>query len=160
LDLRKNRPLIPAPVNLISLLESIKPMLVHRVLNQEIIIESEVDRPVVNTDKTRLSQIFVNLALNALEAMPEDGTLKFRVSSADDYIVISVSDTGRGIPPESLPHIFDSHFTSKGTGRGLGLHNVNSYVEQLHGQIDVSSEIEQGTTVTVKLPPTWGAGYF
>jgi signal transduction histidine kinase len=135
-------------------------MLAHRLLNQEIIIESEVDRPVVNTDKTRLSQILVNLALNALEAMPEDGTLKFRISSADDYIGISVTDTGRGISPESIPHIFDPHFTTKGVGRGLGLHNVNSYVKQLHGQIDVKSEMGQGTTVTVKLPPTWGAGYF
>lgn len=160
LDLRKNRPLIPAPVNLKSLLESIRPMLAHRLLNQEIIIESEVDRPVVNTDKTRLSQIFVNLALNALEAMPEDGILKFRISSADDYIGISVIDTGRGISPESIPYIFDPHFTTKEAGRGLGLHNVNSYVKQLHGQIEVTSEMGQGTTVTVKLPPTWGAGYF
>ncbi|MEW5959801.1 MAG: ATP-binding protein [Chloroflexota bacterium] len=160
LDLRKNRPLIPAPVNLKSLLESIRPLLTHRLLNHDIVIESELPRPVANTDKTRLSQILVNLALNALEAMPEEGLLKFRISSTTDYFVVEVSDTGRGITPESLPHIFDPHFTTKGSGRGLGLFNVKTYVEQLHGQIEVSSNIGQGTTVSIKLPPTWGAGYF
>jgi DNA-binding response OmpR family regulator/signal transduction histidine kinase len=160
LDLRKYRPLIPAPVNLKSLLESLRPLLTHRVLNHEILIETEVAGPVLNTDKTRLSQILVNLALNALEAMPEEGVLKFHISSVDDYFVVDVVDTGRGISPESLPYIFDPHFTTKGAGRGLGLHNVKTYIEQLHGQIEVSSQIGKGTTVTVKLPPSWGAGYF
>ncbi len=159
LDLHRDRPLIPAPVNLKSLLESIKPLLAHRIGNHEIIIESDVPRPVINSDQARLSQVFVNLGLNALEAMPQGGRLTFHIKM-DDYYLVEVIDTGTGIMPESLPFVFDPHFTTKGTGRGEGLQNVKSYVEQLHGQIEVSSELGQGTTVTVKLPPTWGAGYF
>jgi signal transduction histidine kinase len=159
LELRRNRPLIPAPVNLKSLLESVKPLVAHRVIDHEIVIESDADRPVINSDQTRLLQIFVNLALNALEAMPEQGTLKFRISSGDHYTV-EVIDTGRGIAWEILPHLFDPHVTTKGSGRGVGLYNVKVFVQQLNGQIDITSRIGQGTTVTVKLPPSWEVGYF
>ncbi len=159
LELRRNRPLIPAPVNLKSLLESVKPLVAHRLIDHRIVIVSDADRPVVNSDQTRLLQIFVSLALNALEAMPERGTLTFRISS-DDYYTVEVIDTGRGIAWELLPHVFDPHVTTKGSGRGAGLYNVKMYVQQLNGQIDIASRIGEGTTVTVKLPPSWGAGYF
>ena len=159
LELRRNRPLIPAPVNLKSLLESVKPLVAHRVIDHKIVIESDTNRPVVNSDQTRLLQIFVGLALNALEAMLEQGTLKFRISS-DDYYTVEVIDTGRGIAGEILPHVFDPHVTTKGSGRGAGLYNVKMYVQQLNGQIEIDSRIGQGTTVTVKLPSSWGTGYF
>ena len=68
LELRRNRPLIPAPVNLKSLVESVRPLVAHRVIDHELVIESDTERPVINTDQTRLLQVLVNLALNALEA--------------------------------------------------------------------------------------------
>ena len=159
LELQRNRPLIPAPVNLNSLIESIRPLVTHQMLGHDIIIEGDTDRPVVNSDQTRLQQIFVNLALNALEAMPDGGVLMFSIQ-AGEYYQVEVIDNGRGIASNILPHIFDPHFTTKGSGRGAGLYNVKLYLEQLNGQIEVSSEIGKGTTVTVKLPPSWGAGYF
>jgi signal transduction histidine kinase/DNA-binding NarL/FixJ family response regulator len=159
LELQRNRPLIPAPVNLKSLIESVTPLITHQLLGHDIVIECDTERPVVNTDQTRLQQILVNLALNALEAMPDGGVLMFNIKGGD-YYEVEVVDNGRGIAPNILPHIFDPHFSTKGSGRGAGLYNVKLYVAQLHGQIEVSSEIGRGTTVTVKLPPSWGAGYF
>lgn len=159
LELRINRPLIPAPVNLRSLLENVKTLVAHRVLDHTIVIESPVERPVITSDQTRLLQIFVNLAINALDAMPTDGVLKFTVTAAD-YFTVEITDNGRGIAPESLPHIFDPHFSTKGLGRGAGLHNVKAYLEQLNGEIEVFSQVGVGTTFKVKLPPAWEAGYF
>jgi len=159
LELRRNRPLIPAPINLKSLLESVKPLVAHRVLDHTVVINCEPERPVVTSDQTRLLQIFVNLALNALEAMPADGRLTFNVTVNGHYIG-EVVDNGRGIAPDSLPHIFDPHFSTKGVGRGAGLYNVQTYLKQLHGDVELFSTIGQGTTVRVKLPPVWGAGYF
>lgn len=159
LDLRQERGFIPAPVNLKSLLENVKPLLAHKTGRRQVIIQADTSRPVINSDQTRLAQIFINLALNALEAMPEEGTLRFNIKGGP-YYRIEVSDTGAGIAPENLPHIFSPQFTTKGAGRGSGLHTVKTYVEQLHGQLDVASTPGQGTTVTVKLPPNWEAGYF
>jgi len=159
LELQRNRSLIPAPVNLKSLLESVEPLVTHRLLGHDIVIECDLDRPVVNSDQTRLQQIFVNLALNALEAMPDGGMLMFTIK-AGYYYEVEVIDNGRGVASEILPHIFDPHVTTKGSGRGAGLYNVKLFLEQLNGQIEVSSAIGKGTTVTVKLPPSWGAGYF
>jgi CheY-like chemotaxis protein len=159
LELRKNRSLIPAPINLKSLLETVKPLVAHRVLDHSVAIECSSARPVITSDQTRLLQIFVNLALNALEAMPADGHLTFSVT-VNGYYTIDVRDNGRGIAPDSLPHIFDPHFSTKGEGRGAGLYHVKTYLQQLHGDVEVFSTIGQGTTFRVKLPPVWGAGYF
>ncbi len=160
MDLQKYRPMIPAPVNLKSLLENIKPMLAHRMINHDIIIESEVVRPVINTDQMRLSQIFVNLALYALESMPEWGILKFHIRQAGRHHIVEVIDNGAGISPEDLPHIFEPYFTVRGVESGVRLHNVKTYIEQLNGQIEVSSKVGEGTTFVVKLPPSWETGYF
>jgi signal transduction histidine kinase len=160
LDLRKHRPLNPAPVNLASLLESIKPMLAPRLLNHKIVIESTVDKPLVNTDRVRLTQIFVNLALNGLEAMPEGGMLTFLIKQTGQHCVVEVTDEGSGISLEDQRRIFDPYFSTKGEGRGTGLHHVKTYIEQLNGQIQVFSRSGAGTTISVTLPPAWEAGYF
>jgi signal transduction histidine kinase len=160
LDLRKHRPLIPAPVNLASLLENIKPMLAPRLLNHKIVIESTVDQPVVNTDRVRLTQIFVNLALNGLEAMPEGGMLTFLIKQAGQQFIVEVTDEGSGILLEDQRRIFDPYFSTKGEGRGTGLHHVKTTIRQLNGQIQVFSRSGAGTTISVTLPPAWEAGYF
>ncbi|RME71152.1 MAG: response regulator, partial [Chloroflexi bacterium] len=136
LELCHNRPLIPAPVNLRSLLESIEPLVLHRMLGHKIVIECDLPRPVINSDKTRLAQVFFNLTLNALEAMPEGGVVRFTIRQEDVFIV-EVSDTGRGIPPEHIPHLFEPTFSTKGPDRGVGLYHVKTYLYQLKGQIEV-----------------------
>jgi signal transduction histidine kinase/CheY-like chemotaxis protein len=160
LDLRKHRPLIPAPVNLASLLEGIEPMLAPRLLHHKIVIQSTVDKPVVNTDRIRLTQIFVNLALNGLEAMPEGGMLTFLIKQTGQHFVVEVTDEGSGISLEDQRRIFDPYFSTKGEGRGTGLHHVKTYIRQLNGQIQVFSRSSAGTTISVTLPPAWEAGYF
>lgn len=160
LDLLKNQPFKPALVNLRELLESVKPLLAHKIIDHEVTVESEVENPILNTDRMRLWQIFVNLALNALEAMPEDGELKFCLKKEGALFVVEVKDNGPGIAPENLPRIFDLYFTTKGAGRGIGLYSVKQYVKELRGQIEVHSEVGKGTTFTVKLPPNWEEGFF
>jgi len=123
----------------------------------------------VNADPTRLQQVFMNLAVNARDAMPEGGTLFFNLDRlqiqpgerppypsmhSGEWIRIEVKDTGEGIPPEKLPHIFEPFFTTKpaGEGTGLGLAQAYGIVKQHDGFIDVRSQVGVGTIFTVYLP--------
>ncbi len=123
----------------------------------------------VQADPTRLQQAFMNLALNARDAMPSGGILRFilgrlhlsvdEVSSYPDlspgnWIRIEVTDTGCGIPPDVIPHIFDPFFTTKpvGQGTGLGLAQVYGIIKQHRGSIDVQSQIGRGTCFIIYLP--------
>ncbi|HZH13549.1 MAG TPA: two-component regulator propeller domain-containing protein [Archangium sp.] len=114
--------------------------------------------PAVLGDETRLGQVFLNLLINAAQAIPEGqaGQHEIRVSTRQDaqgWVVVAVSDTGAGIPPEVLPRIFEPFFTTKpvGMGTGLGLSICHSYVQAMGGDIRVRSEVGQGTTFEVVL---------
>jgi PAS domain S-box-containing protein len=102
----------------------------------------------------QLNQVFLNLLVNAAQAIPEKGEICIRTQSENGYVEIQISDTGEGIPPENLPKIFDPFFTTKdvGKGTGLGLHVAYSIVKRHNGTIDVKSEVGKGTTFTVRLP--------
>ncbi|MEW5869231.1 MAG: ATP-binding protein [Chloroflexota bacterium] len=127
----------------------------------------------VRGDATRLQQVFVNLCLNARDAMPRGGRLQVELEryspdgrqppsnpelSEGEWIRICVSDTGCGIPAEILSHIFDPFFTTKpvGQGSGLGLAQVYGIVKQHGGHIDVYSKVGEGTTFTIHLPSLEG----
>jgi len=106
----------------------------------------------VNADD--LKQIFLNLILNAKEAMPYGGKLYIRTLNADDHTIrIEFSDTGVGIPEDIQDKIFDPFFTygKEGRGTGLGLTIVHSAVERNRGQISVSSELDRGATFRISL---------
>jgi signal transduction histidine kinase len=98
----------------------------------------------------------INLIFNSIDAMPEGGKLLVASSyrPSDRTVSIRVSDTGRGISKEDLPHIFEPFFTTKteGQGLGLGLSMVEGIIERHIGSIDVASELGKGTTFTLKLP--------
>jgi two-component system, NtrC family, sensor kinase len=100
-----------------------------------------------------LNQVWTNLIHNALQAMEYRGTLKIDVAQAANQIVISLTDSGKGIPPEDMPKIFDPFFTTKpaGEGSGLGLDIVQKIVKKHQGSITVDS-IPGKTTFTVSLP--------
>ncbi len=102
----------------------------------------------------QLQQVFINLALNALDAMPEGGTLGVGARARPQEIVVTVSDTGCGIAPEAGRRIFEPFFTTKEPGRGTGLGLSVSYgiVQRHGGTIDFDSQVGQGTTFTVTLP--------
>jgi CheY-like chemotaxis protein len=127
-------------------------------------VRSEFEIPAdlwtANVDKAQISQVVQNLVINAIQAMPQGGTLRIGASNerlepdvhpvlgGGDYVRISVADTGAGIPPENLGRIFDPYFTTKLLGHGLGLATVFSIVKRHQGHIEVASALGQGTTFT------------
>jgi signal transduction histidine kinase len=113
------------------------------------------DLPHIRADANQLSQVLMNLLLNAAEATPEGGRVTISASKLTyvDNIEIRVSDTGCGIPPDILTHVFDPFFTTKrGRGTGLGLSISQTYVRSHNGEIRVDSVQNHGTTVTLTLP--------
>jgi two-component system cell cycle sensor histidine kinase/response regulator CckA len=123
----------------------------------------------VNADPTRMHQMVMNLAVNARDAMPKGGILRIGLERIEvrpgespllpemepgEWVRMTVSDTGTGIPPNVLPHIFEPFFTTKkvGLGSGLGLPQVHGIVAQHEGRIDVETQVGKGTTFTIYLP--------
>jgi len=108
----------------------------------------------VNASKNQLRQVFLNMVANARDAMPEGGTLSVVTSGDTDKVYIEISDTGTGIREEHLDKIFDSFFTTKGEvkGVGLGLSVCYGFIEDHGGDIEVKSQIGEGTTFTISLP--------
>lgn len=108
--------------------------------------------PLVSVDSPSLKRVLSNLILNAVQAMPDGGNLTVAVNSTGEQVIITVEDTGVGIPKESMSKIFESFFTTKAQGQGLGLCICKKFVEANGGSIEVESEEGQGTIFTVKLP--------
>ncbi|MCI0697910.1 ATP-binding protein [candidate division KSB1 bacterium] len=110
--------------------------------------------PAVRASRDQMKQVFLNLILNAVEAMPCGGKLKVQTLKENGFVQIAIGDTGCGIPPENLPKIFDTFFTTKRAvhGVGLGLSVCYNIVHQHGGTIAVESEVGKGSTFTVKLP--------
>jgi len=108
---------------------------------------------VTEVDADRIKQVFLNFYLNALEAMDEGGTLSVSVNAntGSGTAKIEISDTGRGIAEEDLPHIFDPYFTTKPSGTGLGLAIAHKIIESHGGEILVESKEGLGTTFVIKL---------
>jgi signal transduction histidine kinase len=105
-------------------------------------------------DVGQIQQVFINILLNAIEAMPQGGTLTISSWTENEMEAVGFTDTGVGIPEENLPKIFDPFFTTKKIGKGTGLGLSVSYgiVERHRGKLEVKSQVEKGTNFTVKLP--------
>jgi two-component system cell cycle sensor histidine kinase/response regulator CckA len=116
------------------------------------------DVPPVVTDESRLGQVFLNLIVNAAQAIPEghanDREIRLRVFVEHEQMVVEISDAGEGIPPDLLPKIFDPFVTTKpqGVGTGLGLYISKNNVTSLGGDLSVTSEVGRGSTFRVTLP--------
>jgi signal transduction histidine kinase len=110
--------------------------------------------PEVECIPSQLNQVFMNLLVNAGQAILERGVITLRTRQAGDQVQIEIADTGPGIPPEILNRIFDPFFTTKpvGSGTGLGLSITHSILRKHHGQIEVSSTLGKGTTFRITLP--------
>jgi two-component system sensor histidine kinase HydH len=106
----------------------------------------------VHADQDKLSQVFLNLFLNAIQAMKNGGTLKVVTSRDQEQLLCHVEDSGCGIDADLLPKIFDPYVTTKSGGTGLGLAMSVKIIEEHGGRIDISSTPGQGTTVGVLLP--------
>ena len=120
--------------------------------------------PHVNADPDRLRQVVLNLVENALRHTPRGGEVRITMRDAGDGVRMSVADTGKGIAPEDLPHVFDHFYradlsrTRSSGGTGLGLAIVKSLVEAHGGRVTVESSVGAGSTFTVTLPAQSGAG--
>jgi signal transduction histidine kinase len=122
----------------------------------------------IRSDRAQLEAALLNLAVNARDAMPNGGDLTIAVENRTvtdgdtpapgDYVVISVADTGTGMPPEVLERVFEPFFTTKesGKGTGLGLSMVYGFVQQSDGHVEVDSAPDQGTTIRIFLPRAEG----
>jgi PAS domain S-box-containing protein len=113
-----------------------------------------VDLPALMVDRYMLEQVFMNLILNAVQAMRSGGVITIRTKLSDERCAIEIEDTGCGIPATVLPRIFDPFFTTKGTGEGtgLGLSVSLGIIERHGGTIQVESEVGKGSIFTVWLP--------
>jgi PAS domain S-box-containing protein len=130
--------------------------LLSETLDRRIRLEFDLSPEATNikADETQVEQVLLNLAINARDAMPEGGTLRFTTRAADGKVTVRVTDTGTGIDPENLPKIFDPFFTTKEKtkGTGLGLSVVYGIVKQTGGTIDVRSDLDLGTEFLLTFP--------
>jgi len=146
------------PVDIDRLLREVSEFLlpVARQRGQQIKYETAIGSVTIHADASRLKQVFLNLALNALRAMPPGGTLRFRLGWAPQYpgglIQATVCDEGRGIAAELLERIFEPGFTTTPGSPGLGLAVCKKIVEQHAGAIEVQSRMQEGTRFSVVLP--------
>ena len=106
----------------------------------------------VPADAEQLGRALRNLVLNAMDAMPEGGTLRVRTQASEGGVRIEVSDSGQGLTAEECERLFTPYYTTKQHGTGLGLAIVQSVVSDHHGRISVSSESGRGATFTIELP--------
>jgi PAS domain S-box-containing protein len=166
----------PTRVETSALLQSLSDML-SRTLDQRILIEVEAPAscPPVVADPSQLESALLNIAINARDAMPDGGTLRFRCeacsalparlhselddpsANAGNFVAIAISDTGSGMPEEVKERAFEPFFTTKeaGRGTGLGLSTVYGFVKQSRGAIAIDSAPGAGTTVTMYIPRPW-----
>jgi signal transduction histidine kinase len=125
-------------------------------LNITVVKEMSEEMMLIHADKNQLSQVIINLVMNAVDAMKKKGTLTFRTYRKKPFkkVYIEVSDTGCGISKEHLSKIFDPFFTTKETGKGTGLGLSTSYgiIKENGGQISIKDTSTRGTTFLIELP--------
>ncbi|MHA2250340.1 MAG: two-component system sensor histidine kinase NtrB [Candidatus Kariarchaeaceae archaeon] len=124
-------------------------------LTSKISIEVDLDKNLhqVYVDPTQIGQVIMNIVVNAKDAMPEGGIVRIQTKNMENQVMLSIQDTGEGIPPEIQHKIFDPFFSTKGeAGTGLGLATVYGIVEQSGGTIHVKSEPINGSTFTIYFP--------
>jgi|SRR5579862_2492821 len=165
LGLSRPQPIALKPVRLDTViadaLDQLQPYVAHQRLSLSRQLPAE--QPLVLGDAAQLRQILLNVLLNACEATPSGGSLSVfldldrelpgqPVPPAGARAVLRIVDTGRGIPRDVLPHVFDQYFTTKTSGTGLGLSICRQIIEQHGGSIELLSEMGLGTTVLISLP--------
>ena len=161
----------PELIDVNSLITELNAML-DRILEKRIQLVLRLDPNVgyIRADSTQIEQVIMNLVVNAQQAMPEGGTLtvetcsvkipraETQIQTADEFVMIRITDTGTGIPPEARAHIFEPFFTTRGEsgGTGLGLATVYGIVDQSGGRIELDSKVGSGSIFTVYLPRAHG----
>lgn len=163
----RRQPLQPVSTNPGRVLRGMQDLL-RRALVETIQIDNAIDSDIWNTliDPHQFESMIVNVVLNAADAMPDGGILTLQARnvtlpdpawqspadmSAGEYVVLTISDNGRGMPAHVRAHAFEPFFSTKGAGSGLGLSMVHGFVHQSGGYIDIESEVGRGTAIHVYL---------
>jgi two-component system cell cycle sensor histidine kinase/response regulator CckA len=174
LDFSRSGLIEPHRIDLVPFLEQVAKLL-GRTLPENIrlyLVRKEKNY-IVSADPVRLQQVLMNLAVNSRDAMPEGGELHITIENIrvdgvnpsqtpgvpeGDWVRVTVTDTGVGIPADALPHIFEPFYTTKepGDGSGLGLAQVYGIISQHGGHVGVSSELGRGTSIFIYLPANPG----
>ncbi len=153
LDFARQRPPSLKDLDVSGVVEEALSLLAHRLQMQNVTLEKDLPPlPLVKADFGQLRQSFVNVAMNACEAMANGGTLRVASRAVGTSVEVRLTDTGPGIAPEHLSHILDPFFTTKEKGTGLGLSVVYGIIDRHGGTLDIQSEVGKGTTVVVRLP--------
>ena len=156
LEFARPVPVSPKPASLNNLIDNSVKIIEQQAKEKQITVKTlnsaKADRAVIDPD--RISQVLLNLYLNAIESMKPGGELAVELSAdgEENVIRIKVSDTGCGIPAKHLSRIFDPYFTTKSTGTGLGLAIAHNIIEAMDGQIKISSRPGEGTTFGITIP--------
>jgi len=147
------------PTDLAPLLDDVLHVASAQLRDRVTVQRDYADAPPVTCAPQQLKQVFLNLVVNAAQAMEEGGTVRVSVRAEDGSVVVSVRDDGCGIPPELIDRIFDPFFTTKrvGEGTGLGLGIAHQIVESHGGEIEVDSAPGRGTVFRVRLPADPGS---
>jgi len=151
----------PAPptvkrVTVDGLINEVVELVEYQLRNRRIQVERQFQRdvPEVAVDPSSMKQVLLNLIINAKQAMPEGGRLEVSTEADGEQVQIRIADTGAGIRPELVRHVFERGFTTKDEegGSGLGLHVCREVIEGHGGSIDFESEFGSGTVFTIRLP--------
>jgi PAS domain S-box-containing protein len=154
--LRFSRPSVPEikPVDIIALVERVLGLVAFEAAGHGVGIETHLDPKLATVpgDEGQLSQVFLNVIINALQAMPNGGSLAVTSRKDGDWAEVAVKDTGPGIADDIVPHVFDPYFTTRPSGVGLGLAIAHRIVQGHQGSLDAQSHVGSGTTMIIRLP--------
>ncbi len=159
LDFAKPRPPERQPAELSQLLDETLDLVQNELLEKHIqIVRNYSQHGGVLVDIAQLKQVFLNVLLNSIEAIDGPGTITVSTVAVNGHVEVLITDSGRGILPNSLPRVFEPFYTTKPSGTGLGLSVVHSIIKEHGGQIAIESQPGQGTTLRIHLPSSQTAG--
>lgn len=159
IDYARPRELAPVVFNLIDVVQEVLKLLDASIVGKDIVVKRTLHPmlPPLQADRDQIKQVLLNVVQNGIEAMGKPGHLSIAASESprgeEQGLVVTITDTGTGIPPQDLPHVFQPFFTTgKYKGTGLGLAICRNIIEAHAGDIQLTSQPEHGTTVRIWLP--------
>ena len=150
----RTAPTLKSPGDILALIREVAAFMEAGFKERGVVFELQTSEkiPQFAFDPGQMRQVFINLIKNALEAMPHDGVLTVSAAVRDEQLVLTLADTGQGIAPEHLKSLFTPFFSTKEGGTGLGLTICRGLIDQHQGEIEIASEVNRGTTCTIRLP--------
>jgi two-component system, sporulation sensor kinase A len=143
-------------INLVELIDRVVTLLKTQAIMYNIDIISDIslkDCPMIEAEADQIKQVLINLIKNAIEAMPDGGVVTIEAEgSSEDHVVIRVIDEGIGIPRELISRLGEPFFSTKEKGTGLGLMICQRIIKNHKGSLEIDSEVNKGTTFTIRLP--------